>query len=102
MAKFQRSVFVIYTAYADCTSCTQCKLVGTSKILSDVIPCNEDCDGKTYQGGGSKEPTEDYCVILAVLQQEAVSWILFSAVVPVLSRIILRRNVLMHGLGYSK
>ena len=22
---------------------------------------NDDCGGKTYQGGGSKEPTEDYC-----------------------------------------
>ena len=42
-------------------------------------------------------------VILAVLQQEAVSWILFSAVVPVVSRkIIVRRNVIMHGLGCSK
>ena len=40
--------------------------------------------------------------ILAVFQQEAVSWILFSAVAPVLSRIILSRNVLMHDLGYSK
>ena len=32
-------------------------------------------------------------VILAVLQQEEASWILFSAVVLVVSRIIVRRNV---------
>ena len=38
--------------------------------------------------------------ILAVLQQEAI---LFSAVVPLVSRIIIvRRNVIMHGLGCSK
>ena len=42
-------------------------------------------------------------VILAVLEQEAVSWILFSTVVPVVSRIIIvRRNVIMHGLGCSE
>ena len=94
MAKFQCSVFVIYTVYADCMSCTQYKLVGTSKILSVVIPM------KTVTERPIREVDQGILqrttVILAVLQQEAVSWILFSAVVPVLS------SVLMHGLGYLK
>ena len=53
-------IFVIYTV--QCTSCRQYKIGGTSKL--HYYTCcrnpNEDCDGKTYQGGGSKEPTE-YC-----------------------------------------
>ena len=69
MAKFQRCllvlfvIFVIYIAYVECTSCTQYKLGGVSKIHYYTCCRNpdEDCDGKTYQGGGSKEPTEDYC-----------------------------------------
>lgn len=40
--------------------------------------------------------------ILAVLQQEEASRFLCSAVVPVLSRINVRRHVIMHALAYSK
>ena len=66
MAKFQRCslvlfvIFVIYIAYVECTNCKQYKFGGVSKI--HYFTCcsnpNEDCDGKTYQGGGAKN---DYC-----------------------------------------
>ena len=98
------AIFVI-SAYVQCTSCRQYKFGSTSKL--HYYPCcrnpNKDCDGKTYHGGGSKEPTEDYCDPGGVATGGGVSWILFSAVVLVVSRIIIvRRNVKMHGLGCSK
>ena len=55
-------VMFVIAAHVQCTSCRQYKFGGTSKL--HYYTCcrnpNEDCDGKTYQGGGSKEPTEDY------------------------------------------